>query len=257
MQSKSTERVLPTGETPGGYRRASDDRKISEMKFVMLSQRRSGGTFVRDLAYKVLSAKPSEMQGRHYYAMPARNDSLSKAWRSKELGNFIHENHVRCIKIEEPGRDNLARWLRKTYPHLPFLISRRNIDEIIYSHWNIRSWGEKNIQHIIDDWKRNLFVYEHMFKHFESSPMVVIDVNRPQQITPQQFARFFDVAPSDNFIEAFGRWSPVNTLERKWEEDTGDLECPAVLEQLVSVYPEIPEIERRYDDLIAKCLSRI
>jgi hypothetical protein len=232
----------------------------TQMKFVMLSQRRSGGTFVRDLAYKALSAEQSETRDHHYYAKPDRNDPLCKAWRSNRLENYINENDVRFIKIEEPGRDNLAHWLRKTYPRVPFLISRRNIDEIVYSHWNIKSWGEKNTQYIIDDWKKNLFIYEDIFEHFESSPTLLVDINRPQQITPHNFARFFNVAPSNSFVEAFRCWSPINTLEsqkRKWQENINDLECPWALEELLSVYPEIPELEQRYDALIEKCLRRI
>jgi len=230
------------------------------MKFVILSQRRSGGTFVRDLAYRALSVPESEMRDHNYYAKPARDDSVYKAWRAKKLEIFINENNIKFIKIEEPGRDGLARWLRKTYPHLPFLVSRRNITDIIYSHWNIKSWGEKNIQHIIDDWKNNLFVYEDIFEHFKSSPMLIIDINKPQQLTPDKFARFFNVAPTDSFIETFCRWSPINTLEhqkRRWKEDNDDLERPPFLGQLESVFPDIQEIEHRYDALIEKSLIRI
>lgn len=222
------------------------------MKFVILSQRRSGGTFVRDLAYKALSVSQQQMRDYHFYAKPGRDDALCKAWRSKQLGRFIEENHVRFIKIEEPDRDDLALQLREIFPRVPFLISRRNIREIIYSHWNIKSWGEKNIAQIIDDWKKNLFVYEYIFEHFEDSPMLVIDINNREQITPHRFSCFFDAVPSDGFIEAYSRWSPINTLEKqkiRWNEDKNSLETPPLLDRLESAFPDIPEIERRYEAL--------
>ncbi len=236
---------------------------------IFACQRRSGGTFLINLARTALFIHPQQF-GNHFRCIrPNRKkEDICKGWREKQdpeeqsrwLRGYIQKHKVKYIKIEEPGINSFADHVRETFPEALWLTTVRNISHIVASHYNIKSWGE-SVDVVVKQWEQNLDFFERLQEsQTHTANLLVLNIDDPGLIQVEEFARFLGTSPNPILVEVFQHWSPVNTLAYQQHRKNESVIRRPVPNDVIDFKAHFPQIEGtgvRYHKLMKRSCENL
>jgi len=229
------------------------------MRLINATMPRSGSEFVSKLILQSLSNRPDCIIS----VTPGRNvnhhDCLISSSLNQEPDLFksaekclvaIEHATSYLIKIESPGIDTLCLDIAERCPDILWLCSIRKIEDIIISHYNLKSWGWSE-ERVLQAWKNDLLVYEFLV---DKGRLLAIDVDNPGHLGSGRICEFLGVDQLPEQAErAISRWEVVNPLSNqkaKAGEEVGDRIIPHTLPDLRARHPWIDLFEMRYQALL-------
>ena len=228
------------------------------MKFFFATMPRSGSEFVIKLCRLLLEIDYSLILSLTPGRIVNYKEGKSKIFQEKinegKEVEYIKEKKYNYIKVESPSADILCYDLSSSFPDSKWIVSFRSIDEIIISHYNLKSWGWPE-RKILNAYICDLAFYEFLAKQ---GRMFFININKPGNFNLNRMVEFLGVSYviSEQAKDFIQNWYVVNPLERqqkKAKEEVGLKEIPANLSSLRTRHPWLLEIEERYERLLMRC----
>ncbi|WP_376695208.1 hypothetical protein [Wenzhouxiangella sp. EGI_FJ10305] len=229
------------------------------MRLINATMPRSGSEFVSKLILQSLHRRPECIVS----ITPGRNINHQACLCSSpfEQESSIFRNAERSItamqkvssfllKIESPGRDTLCMDIAERCTDILWLCSLRNIEDIVISHYNLKSWGWTEDK-VLQAWKNDLFFYE--FLH-NKKRLLAVDIDNPDSLSPERFCQFLglDQLP-DAAEQAIASWGVVNPLKQQKEKAGEAMGARLVPESISTIrfrHPWIEALESRYQALL-------
>ena len=233
------------------------------IKYVWATQSRSGSQFLLDLTMKALPASEIWPQSRINGCgadTQRKNENELKCLldNNRPLYQYFQKHHIKAVKVEEPSMNRVGYKLMQCVPNACWLASVRKIEDIVVSHYNIKSWGFPEAK-VLRLWRANLNFYEHIFK--TKNPLLLIDVRNPKNNNIDLFCKFLGVSPTSRLQTTFDEWGVINPLSRQKrihnESDVNAKEIPHNISTLRSRYKWVDLIEHRYQVLFQRCLHEL
>jgi hypothetical protein len=236
--------------------------KCESIGVVMATQSRSGSQFLLDLTGTALGGGNMYPQSR---INGCRVDTLREDHERNTLQNLLNRNmgiasyfnkhQIKAIKLEEPSMGKTGHKLLNIAPNAKWLFSMRKIEDIVTSHYNIKSWGFPE-QKVMRLWRANLQFYEFIVK--SRRPLFIIDVSNPANNDLDKFCSFLDVDRNKSLEEKFNEWAVINPLARQkmLHKEKGSLkQTPPNIHTLRQRYDWVNGIETRYLRLFKSCTN--
>jgi hypothetical protein len=235
---------------------------IDSLRFVWPARARSGSQFVLSLTMKFVGYTAmiphSRINGfrREQYRKEEKTGDFRELYLKGRGLEYIEKNRLVSMKYEEPGKDDFVLALADNNPNVVFVASHRQIEDVISSHYNIKSWGHGEAD-VLYQYSSCITLYEELARRRR---MFLVDVDRKELFDSDAFARFLGLSgPSDDARDFVEQWQPVNDLRHQIEQSgtsfTGR-NSPPRLERLRQIHRWIGEVDARYEALCQRSVER-
>ncbi|MDZ7833002.1 MAG: hypothetical protein U5L07_14740 [Desulfobacterales bacterium] len=225
------------------------------MNIFFATMPRSGSEFVIKLTRLLLNVNYQSLISLTPGRMLNRENEKSKIFQEKisegkEI-DYIKENSFKYIKVESPSADILSYDLSAAFPSSKWITSFRSIDEIIISHYNLKTWGWTE-RRILNAYVCDLVFYEFLDRQ---KRLFAVNINEPEMFNLDKMIDFLEspVNIRDQAINFINNWYVVNPLDRQQkkasEEVLGEKDIPPNLSSLRDRHPWLLNIEFRYRQL--------
>jgi len=226
------------------------------MKIVFGAQTRSGSEFLVKLARALLLGLPepySVITPGRVESMLKQNNIYFRDLYLQGCGWKYFENYsILSAKIEDPAIDYLGHSVAVKFPEAKWLTTLRYLEDIIISHYNIKTWG-KSEDHVLHSFRSGIDLFEELAYQ---GRLYVLNIDEPEKFNIKSMAKFLgcEVTKKANWIAS--NWPKVNSLEYqkdKFGESAIQKREPANLGTLRKRHPWIEEVEGRYLRLWERC----
>ncbi len=229
------------------------------IKIVFATGTRCGSEFLIKLTNSALQQNTASILSNFSSLTPGRNESVNKEilqpnykffWEQNKPLEYFTVHNIEFLKIEHPGKDMLAVEICSSFPTAKFLSTIRPIEEIVLSHSLIK-WG-KNKEEVLSNWMADLNILEYLNS---LNRLFTLDINNHSCFNSDKFLRFLECSTSNQFKYMKSNWPKVNSLNYQLskEGDISDLShknSALMRQELIDLYPIIPNIEERYRQLL-------
>jgi len=226
------------------------------MEIVFGARTRCGSQFL----IKISSALLGELPQPFSVITPGRVESMinenKKIFRKLYLQGYgwkyFDDYSIQTLKLEDPSIDFLGFSLLAKFPEAKWLTTYRNIEDVITSHYNIKSWG-KSEEHVLRSFLTSIDLMEQIA---HQKRLFIINIDAPENFNINNMVKFLEceVTKKANYIAS--NWPKVNPLsyqKEKFSEKIKQKEKPPALNTLRDRHPWIEEIEERYFQLWKRC----
>ena len=220
------------------------------MKYLFAAGSRSGSEFSIELVSALLGELPSPFarvhSARESQGAFEPNYALYKS--EGRIVDFVEENDLTALKLEDPGVDDDAYRLFDAFPDATVIATFRPLDKIINSHGNIRPWGMAP-ERVARNWSENLVFYEHAHR---AGRLVMIPLEERDRFDAGRAAEVLG-APVPPGWEAFqAGWPVINDLvtQKEISRDATDISFRMDRQDVLDAFPDTEVKEQRYRDLL-------
>lgn len=229
------------------------------MRLINATMPRSGSEFVSKLMLQSLHRKPeciaSVTPGRNINHRDCPKTSPfnheSSIFKTSERSvSAIQETSSFLLKIESPGMDTLCLDIAERCTDIFWFCSIRNIEDIVISHHNLKSWGWAEDK-VLQAWKNDLFFYEYLH---DKKNLLAVDVDNSDSLSPDRVCKFLGLVqlpePAEQAIASWGVVNPLKQQKEKAGEEITDRIVPDSISTLRMRHPWICGFEARYQALL-------
>ena len=220
------------------------------MKYLFAAGSRSGSEFSISLTSALLGDEPEPI-GKVHSARESQGDfdpPYSHYRSTGRIADFVTDNGLSALKLEDPGVDDDADRLFAAFPGAVVIATFRPLDRIINSHGNIRPWGMAP-DRVAANWAANLAFYE---RARAADRLVMIPLEDRDAFDSARAARLLKVTPGEGWQAFHDDWPVVNDLvtQKKVSRDTSAISFQMERAEVLAAYPETDRNEQRYRELI-------
>lgn len=219
------------------------------MQLIWVCGTRSGGGFLINLTRSVMNEDLRPLcllsQGRRDLEDDTRSPPFREFQKEQNVSAYFERHSIRSVKIEDPGLDTVVLDICRAYPRVPVLTTYRKIEDVIISHFNIKTWGSSEDK-VLNSWRNGIDMLEAVEK---INPVYMVNLEQKDKFNLKRFVDFVggDITPKATSLAA--AWPKMNDLayqKQRSGEEFVSKEYPPGIEKLRINHPWIDSIEDRY-----------